>query len=159
VNSTDIVYIRVINWHLQLDIADHEVAGRPSNSRPVRWLPAVAGLDPYRGLLAFFALLRRVYLIRNIISSIGREGLYPVLVHSCRKPLRWVFRCWFRFSHSAWATMFGFYLYTIACRYLWLNASSEFVYNHQLTGLSAATSAGRISAARALHPRAAAAGS
>jgi hypothetical protein len=35
----------------------------------------------------------------------------------------------------------GFYLYTMITGYLWLNCFSEFVYNHALTGLSAATSA------------------
>lgn len=35
----------------------------------------------------------------------------------------------------------GFYLYTMIAGYLWLNFFSEFVYNHQLTGLSAAASA------------------
>ena len=35
----------------------------------------------------------------------------------------------------------GFYLYTMITGYLWLNVFSEFVYNHALTGLSAAASA------------------
>lgn len=35
----------------------------------------------------------------------------------------------------------GFYLYTMIAGYLWLNVFSEFVYNHQLTALSAAASA------------------
>jgi hypothetical protein len=35
----------------------------------------------------------------------------------------------------------GFYVYTMITGYLWLNCFSEFVYNHQLTGLSAAASA------------------
>ena len=35
----------------------------------------------------------------------------------------------------------GFYLYTMIAGYLWLNVFSEFVYNHALTGLSAAASA------------------
>src|SRR5882724_6860695 len=35
----------------------------------------------------------------------------------------------------------GFYLYTMITGYLWLNVFSEFVYNHALSGLSAAASA------------------
>ncbi len=37
--------------------------------------------------------------------------------------------------------MNGFYLYVMLAGYLWLNAFSEFAYNHTLTGLSAAASA------------------
>src|SRR5882672_6181680 len=35
----------------------------------------------------------------------------------------------------------GFYFYTMVTGYLWLNYFSEFNYNHQLTGFSAAASA------------------
>jgi hypothetical protein len=37
--------------------------------------------------------------------------------------------------------MTGFYLYVMVAGYLWLNAFSEFAYNHALTGLSAVASA------------------
>ena len=47
----------------------------------------------------------------------------------------------FALAPFSFGYMTGFYLYIMVAGYLWLNAFSEFPYNHTLTGLSAAASA------------------
>ena len=46
----------------------------------------------------------------------------------------------FALAPFSFGYMTGFYLYIMVAGYLWLNAFSEFPYNHTLTGLSAAAS-------------------
>ena len=47
----------------------------------------------------------------------------------------------FALAPFSFGYMTGFYLYIMVAGYLWLNAFSEFAYNHTLTGLSAVASA------------------
>jgi hypothetical protein len=47
----------------------------------------------------------------------------------------------FALAPFSFGYMTGFYLYVMVAGYLWLNAFSEFAYDHTLTGLSAAASA------------------
>ena len=47
----------------------------------------------------------------------------------------------FAFARISFGYFVGFYFYTMILGYLWLNHFSEYSYNHELTGLSAATSA------------------
>jgi hypothetical protein len=47
----------------------------------------------------------------------------------------------FALAPFSFGYMVGFYLYTMVAGYLWLNAFSEFAYNHTLTALSAIASA------------------
>jgi hypothetical protein len=46
----------------------------------------------------------------------------------------------FVFAEFSFGYFVGFYIYTMVLGYLWLNRFSEFNYNHQLAGLSAAAS-------------------
>ena len=75
---------------------------------------------------------------RNIIScSTPREltgAIIVVLAFAAAIPL-------FALAPFSFGYMTGFYLYIMVAGYLWLNAFSEFAYNHTLTGLSAAASA------------------
>lgn len=57
-----------------------------------------------------------------------------VLVFAMATPL-------FALAPFSFGYMNGFYLYIMVAGYLWLNAFSEFAYDHTLTGLSAAASA------------------
>jgi hypothetical protein len=57
-----------------------------------------------------------------------------VLVFAAAMPL-------FALAPFSFGYVTGFYLYVMVAGYLWLNAFSEFAYNHTLTGLSAAASA------------------
>jgi hypothetical protein len=47
----------------------------------------------------------------------------------------------FTYARFSFGYFSGFYLYTMVLSYLWLNCFSDLNYNHQLAGLSAATSA------------------
>lgn len=47
----------------------------------------------------------------------------------------------FVFAEFSFGYFVGFYFFTMALGYLWINQFSEFDYNHKLTGLSAAASA------------------
>ena len=65
----------------------------------------------------------------------GAAGaIIVVLVFAAAMPL-------FALAPFSFGYMTGFYLYIMVAGYLWLNAFSEFAYNHTLTGLSAAASA------------------
>ncbi|QPF88248.1 hypothetical protein IC762_24955 [Bradyrhizobium genosp. L] len=47
----------------------------------------------------------------------------------------------FLYAEFSFGYFVGFYLFTMIAGYLWLNQFSEFIYNHALSGLSAAASA------------------
>jgi hypothetical protein len=70
-----------------------------------------------------------------LFDARGATGaLIVVLVFAAAMPL-------FALAPFSFGYMTGFYLYIMVAGYLWLNAFSEFAYNHTLTGLSAAASA------------------
>ena len=65
-------------------------------------------------------------------SAIG--AVIVVLAFAALTPL-------FALAPFSFGYMTGFYLYIMVAGYVWLNAFSEFAYNHTLTGLSAMASA------------------
>jgi hypothetical protein len=120
---------------LSSDIGDHEVAGGRQLG-PVRWvLLLLVGIH----IAVCCVSLYCVALIYPEYHIFYRpEGLYPVLSIVAAFALVGLV---FVFADFSFGYFVGFYLYTMVLGYLWMNFFSEFVYNHQLTGLSAATSA------------------
>ena len=120
---------------LSSGIGDHEVTGGRQLG-PVRWvLLLLVGIH----IAVCCVSLYCVALIYPEYHIFYRpEGLYPVLSIVAAFALVGLV---FVFADFSFGYLVGFYLYTMVLGYLWMNFFSEFVYNHQLTGLSAATSA------------------
>jgi hypothetical protein len=72
------------------------------------------------------------HILFNARGAMG--AVIVVLVFAAVVPL-------FAIAPFSFGYMTGFYLYVMVAGYLWLNAFSEFAYNHTLTGLSAVASA------------------
>ena len=117
--------------------------GAISNRGRSRWLPrghfAITHPDwcAYRALLRFARLCRDHLPEYHFLLPYGHSVDKAIAVVAMFALVAVVFV----YADFSFGYFVGFYLYTMVVGYLWLNSYSEFVYNHHLTGLSAAASA------------------